>query len=55
VVQAITQAAVQHEKLTISWAITNAAERDIALGFGATGLMTSNIAELMAAPSTQPN
>jgi glycerophosphoryl diester phosphodiesterase len=55
VVQEISGAARQNGKKTIAWAITSNEERDIALGFGAAGLMCSNIAELMPAPAAPPS
>ena len=49
--RAAGDAAADNGKQTIAWPITIRAERERALGFGATGLMTSNIAELMPPPA----
>jgi len=51
VIRAAQDAADDQGKKTIAWPITINAERERALGFGASGLMTSNIADLMPAPS----
>jgi len=53
-VQAATEAAAAHGKKTIAWPITTEADRQHALGFGASGLMTSRIAELMPPPAVAP-
>lgn len=48
VIQAASAAAADNGKKTIAWPITIKAERERALGFGAAGLMTSNVVELLS-------
>jgi len=50
-VRAAAEAAAAHGKKTIAWPIITDADRQHALGFGAAGLMTSRIAELMPPPA----
>ncbi len=55
IIEAASTAAAENGKKTIAWPITIKAERERALGFGAAGLMTSNVVELVptdAAPET---
>jgi hypothetical protein len=53
-VRAVSDVAGENGQKTIAWAITSTAERDLALAFGAAGLMTSNVTGVVPRPTASP-